>query len=118
VELSGGGDKVVDRIGFRTIETRGRDILLNGKSIFLRGISMHEENPLIPGRPRGAGDMRMLLLWAREMNCNYVRLAHYPHSEEMIRQADEMDLMVWAEVPVYWTSRGPIRTPVPTRTRS
>ena len=103
VELSGGGDKVVDRIGFRTIETRGRDILLNGKSVFLRGISMHEENPLIPGRPRGAGDMRMLLQWAKEMNCNYVRLAHYPHSEEMIRLADEMGLMVWAEVPVYWT---------------
>lgn len=103
VELSGGGDRVVDRIGFRTIETRGRDILLNGKSIFLRGISMHEENPLIPGRPRGAGDMRMLLQWAKEMNCNYVRLAHYPHSEEMIRLADEMGLMVWAEVPVYWT---------------
>jgi beta-glucuronidase len=103
VELSGGGDKVVDRIGFRTIETRGRDILLNGKSVFLRGISLHEENPLIPGRPRGAGDMRMLLQWAKEMNCNYVRLAHYPHSEEMIRLADEMGLMVWAEVPVYWT---------------
>jgi beta-glucuronidase len=103
VELSGGGDKVQDRIGFRTIETRGQDILLNGKSVFLRGISLHEENPLIPGRLRGQGDMRMLLQWAREMNCNYVRLAHYPHSEEMIRLADEMGLMVWAEVPVYWT---------------
>jgi beta-glucuronidase len=103
VELSGGGDKVVDRIGFRTIETRGQDILLNGKSVFLRGISLHEENPLIPGRLRGQGDMRMLLQWAKEMNCNYVRLAHYPHSEEMIRLADEMGLMVWAEVPVYWT---------------
>jgi beta-glucuronidase len=103
VELAGGGDKVEDRIGFRTIATRGRDILLNGKSVFLRGISMHEENPLIPGRPRGPGDMRMLLQWAKEMNCNYVRLAHYPHSEEMIRLADEMGLMVWAEVRVYWT---------------
>jgi beta-glucuronidase len=103
VELSGGGDKVVDHIGFRTIETRGQDILLNGKSVFLRGISLHDENPLIPGRLRGQGDMRMLLQWAKEMNCNYVRLAHYPHSEEMIRLADEMGLMVWAEVPVYWT---------------
>jgi beta-glucuronidase len=58
---------------------------------------------LIPGRLRGSGDMRMLLQWAKDMNCNYVRLAHYPHSEEMIRLADEMGLMVWAEVPVYWT---------------
>jgi len=103
VELSAGEDRVQDRIGFRTIETRGRDILLNGKSVFLRGISIHDENPLIPGRLRGQGDMRMLLQWAKEMNCNYVRLAHYPHSEEMIRLADEMGLMVWAEVPVYWT---------------
>ncbi|TQK03232.1 glycoside hydrolase family 2 protein [Herbaspirillum sp. SJZ107] len=103
VELSAGEDKVQDRIGFRTIETRGRDILLNGKSVFLRGVSIHDENPLIPGRLRGQGDMRMLLQWAKDMNCNYVRLAHYPHSEEMIRLADEMGLMVWAEVPVYWT---------------
>jgi beta-glucuronidase len=35
----------VDRIGFRTIETRGEDILLNGKRVFLRGISLHDENP-------------------------------------------------------------------------
>lgn len=103
VELAGGGDKVADRIGFRTIETRGQDILLNGKPVFLRGISLHDENPLIPGRLRGQGDMRMLLQWAKELNCNYVRLAHYPHSEEMVRLADEMGLMVWAEVPVYWT---------------
>jgi beta-glucuronidase len=103
VELSAGEDKVSDRIGFRTVVTRGQDILLNGKSVFLRGISIHDENPLIPGRLRGQGDMRMLLQWAKDMNCNYVRLAHYPHSEEMIRLADEMGLMVWAEVPVYWT---------------
>jgi beta-glucuronidase len=103
VSLTGAGDQVDDRIGFRTIETRGEDILLNGKSVFLRGISLHDENPLIPGRLRGSGDMRMLLQWAKDMNCNYVRLAHYPHSEEMIRLADEMGLMVWAEVPVYWT---------------
>lgn len=103
VTIASNTDKVSDRIGFRTIETKGRDILLNGKSVFLRGVSVHDENPLIPGRLRGAGDMRMILQWAKDMNCNYVRLAHYPHSEEMIRLADEMGLMVWAEVPVYWT---------------
>ena len=103
VNISATTDKISDSIGFRTIETRGRDILLNGKSVFFRGVSVHDENPLIPGRLRGSGDMRMILQWAKDMNCNYVRLAHYPHSEEMIRLADEMGLMVWAEVPVYWT---------------
>lgn len=103
VEIASATDKISDKIGFRTIETKGQDILLNGKSVFLRGISLHDENPLIPGRLRSAGDMRMMLNWAKELNCNYVRLAHYPHSEEMVKLADEMGLLVWAEVPVYWT---------------
>jgi len=103
VTISAGTDTITDKIGFRTIEVKGQDILLNGKSVFLRGISIHDENPLIPGRLRSEGDMRMMLQWAKDLNCNYVRLAHYPHNEEMIRLADEMGLMVWAEVPVYWT---------------
>lgn len=103
VDFISNDDAVQDRIGFRTIETRGQDILLNGKSTYLRGISMHDENPLIPGRARGEGDLRMLLTWAKELGCNYVRLAHYPHNETMLRLADEMGLLVWAEVPVYWT---------------
>ena len=37
------------------------------------------------------------------MNCNMVRLAHYPHSETMVRVAEEMGIMVWSEIPVYWT---------------
>ncbi|RYF03442.1 MAG: hypothetical protein EOO40_12215, partial [Deltaproteobacteria bacterium] len=85
VTVSSGGDEVSDKIGFRTIETRGQDILLNGRSTFLRGISLHDENPLIPGRARGEGDLRMLLTWAKELGCNYVRLAHYPHNEAMLR---------------------------------
>lgn len=103
VVIASATDTVKDKIGFRNIEVRGQDILLNGKSVFLRGISIHDENPLIPGRLRGEGDMRMMLQWAKELNCNYVRLAHYPHNEEMIKLADEMGLLVWAEVPVYWT---------------
>jgi beta-glucuronidase len=103
VDLTSGSDAIQDRIGFRTIQTRGADILLNGKSTFMRGISIHDENPLIPGRARGEGDLRMLLTWAKELGCNYVRLAHYPHNEIMLKLADEMGLLVWAEVPVYWT---------------
>jgi beta-glucuronidase len=103
VTLASGADQVQDKIGFRTIATRGQDILLNGKSAFMRGISIHDENPLIPGRARGEGDLRMLLTWAKELDCNYVRLAHYPHNETMLKLADELGLLVWAEVPVYWT---------------
>lgn len=96
------GDRVTDRIGFRTIQTRGREILLNGEPVFLRGICLHEEAPDRAGRAWSEADARRLLGWAKELGCNYVRLAHYTHNEHMLRVADELGLMVWAEIPVYW----------------
>lgn len=96
-------ETVSDKIGFRTIETQGEDILLNGKSIFLTGISIHEESGLHPGRAWSEEDARHTLQSAKDLGCNFVRLAHYPHSENMLKMADEMGLLVWSEIPVYWT---------------
>lgn len=104
VVLSGAGDTVQEDIGFRRIETRGTKILLNGEPIFLRGISIHEEAPYRGGRSFSAEDDAILLGWAKELGCNFVRLAHYPHNEGMTRLADRMGLLVWSEVPVYWDS--------------
>ncbi len=103
IEIASETDQVIDHIGFRSIEVRGTNVLLNGKSVFLRGISIHEEAPTRPGRAWSEDDARTLLSWAKELGCNFVRLAHYPHNEAMLRMADQMGLMVWAEVPVYWT---------------
>jgi beta-glucuronidase len=103
VEIESETDHVADRIGFRSIEVRGTDILLNGKSVFLRGVSIHEEAPTFARRAWSEDDARTLLNWAKELGCNFVRLAHYPHNEAMLHMADQMGLMVWAEVPVYWT---------------
>ena len=97
-------DSVKDRIGFRTIETRGDTLLLNGEYIFCRGISIHEE--MIGGaggRAFSEEHARALLSEAKAMNCNFVRLAHYPHNENTVRLAEEMGIMVWSEIPVYWT---------------
>ncbi len=102
VTISEEGDSVSDDIGFRTIETRGTQILLNGKPIFLRGICLHEEAPFRSGRAFSGEDDSTLLGWAKELGANFVRLAHYPHNEEMIRLADRMGLLVWEEVPDYW----------------
>ena len=96
-------DTVTDKIGFRTVETRGKDILINGKPVFLRGICLHDEDPFIPGRPRNVSECRMMLSWAKELNCNFIRLAHYPHNEVESRLADSMGIMLWEEVPVYWS---------------
>jgi beta-glucuronidase len=96
-------DQVRDQIGFRSIETRGTDILLNGRPIFLRGICIHEEAPLRGGRAYSREDAQTLLGWAKELGANFVRLAHYPHNEFMTREADRLGILVWSEIPVYWT---------------
>lgn len=100
--LTSGNDTVRDQIGFRTIEAQGGKVLLNGKAIFLRGISMHEEAPFREGRGFSPEDAQTLLGWVKELGCNFVRFAHYPHNENEVRLADRMGLLVWSEIPVYW----------------
>ena len=103
VQLSLGTTIIRDEIGFRTIETHDKQILLNWKPIFLKGVSIHNEKPFGGGRANTTEDARTLLSWAKELGCNFVRLAHYPHHEEMVREAERMGLLVWSEIPVYWT---------------
>ncbi|MEN8125745.1 MAG: glycoside hydrolase family 2 TIM barrel-domain containing protein [Bacteroidota bacterium] len=96
-------DEITDNIGFRNIATKGSKILLNGKQIFLKGISIHEEAPFKTGRVVSKEECKILLEWAKELGCNYIRLAHYPHSETMVREAEKMGFLIWSEIPVYWT---------------
>ena len=103
VEIQMGDEVIRDEIGFRTIETRGKQILLNGKPVYLRGISIHEEKAYGGGRANSTADAHTLLSWAKELGCNFVRLAHYPHNEYAVREAERMGLLVWSEIPVYWT---------------
>ena len=103
VDLTIGDGTLTDEIGFRTIETRGKQILLNGQPIFLKGISMHEEKAHGGGRANCEADARELLGWVKELGCNFVRLAHYPHNEYTVRLAERMGLLLWSEIPVYWT---------------
>ena len=103
VQISLDNSTYGDEIGFRTIETRDKQILLNGKPIFLKGISIHDEKPNGGGRTNSVEDARTLLTWAKELGCNFVRLAHYPHNENMVREAERMGILVWSEIPCYWT---------------
>ena len=103
VEIGLGNEVIADSIGFRTIETRGKQMLLNGQPIFLKGISIHEEKPNGGGRANSTADAHTLLSWAKELGCNFIRLAHYPHNEYAVREAERMGILVWSEIPVYWT---------------
>lgn len=103
VEITRGDEAIQDEIGFRTIETRGRQLLLNGNPIFLRGVCSHEETAYTSRRCNSAADADTLLGWARQLGCNFIRLAHYPHNEHAVREAERQGFLLWSEIPVYWT---------------
>ncbi len=103
VTVSTKEDRIEDKIGFRTIEVEGKKILLNGKPLFIRGICVHEEIPQGIRRAYSKQDALQLLSEAKDLNANMVRLAHYPHNENMTRTADSLGILVWSEIPVYWT---------------
>ena len=101
VHVRAGDDRISDRVGFRTIERKGRELYLNGRPLWLRGISVHEDDATL-GKVITEDDLRRRYTHAKEMGCNFVRLAHYPHHERAVELADEFGLLVWAEIPVYW----------------
>lgn len=101
VEIAAGEDRIEDEIGFRTLSTSGTQILLNGRPIYLRGISMHEERLRTPGRAWGPDDAAENIAEIKALGANFVRLAHYPHNEYMVRVCDAAGILVWAELPVY-----------------
>jgi len=101
VRLSADGDTITDEIGFRNIEVRGTEVLLNGRPVFLRSVSFHEEIPQRMGRACTPGDAMMLLSEARDLGVNMVRLAHYQQNEYIVRQAERMGIMLWQEIPVW-----------------
>jgi beta-glucuronidase len=94
-------DQVEDQIGFRHIQVLGREVLLNGKPIFFRGVSCHEDSEL-GGKYLSPEEILHDMKTAKEMGCNYIRLAHYPHSRQAALIADQLGIMLWAEIPVYW----------------
>lgn len=105
VTFNAARDRLTETIGFRRIATQGNRILLNGEPIYLSGISLHEEEiGSNPSRRMTEANIRAIFSEIKDgLHGNYVRLSHYPHSELAARIADEMGLLLWSEIPVYWS---------------
>lgn len=101
VEIASGQDTLKDEIGFRDIRVDGTRILLNGKAVFLQGVNMHAEAPVRGGRANTDEDVKNIFSMLKDLNANFVRLAHYPHDERMTRMADREGIMVWSEIPLW-----------------
>ena len=89
VIVSSGSDRIEENIGFRNITVKGEDIYLNGRPVFLKSISFHEEIPQRKGRAFSEADAVMLLSEAKALGCNMIRLAHYPQNEYTVRLAEK-----------------------------
>ena len=96
-----GTDMVTDRIGFRTITRDGAALLLNGAPIRLNGVCVHEDDIEL-GKATSEADIRRRFADVAALGANAVRLAHYPHHEKVAEIADELGILLWEEIPVYW----------------
>ncbi len=91
-------DSVFERIGFRSIEVRNNEILLNGKPVFLKGFGRHEDFPVTGKYLPGSVLVRDFYLM-KKIGANSFRTSHYPYSEEHLDLADELGFLVILESP-------------------
>ena len=97
------GDKVVDQVcqqtGLRSFYVDpDQGFFLNGKHLDLVGFNRHDDfdgrgSALLPEHYKK--DMELIL----ESGATFMRLAHYPHNEEMYRLSDENGIVLWTEIP-------------------
>lgn len=89
-------------LGVRTLRfDREEGIFLNGEPIIMQGMCNHQDlGPLGTALWDEALERRMKML--KDMGVNALRTAHYPHSPEFMRMADEMGFMVVNETFDEW----------------
>jgi beta-galactosidase len=81
------------RVGFRQVEIKDRQVLLNGRRLVVRGINRHEFHPE-RGRAVTLDDMRRDILLMKQLNFNAVRTSHYPNDSRWYDLCDEFGLCV------------------------
>lgn len=89
-------DDLIDRIGFREVTMEGKNILLNGKKIRIKGLCRHEDHPQF-GCALPYMAMQQDLLLMKDMGANSVRTVHYPNDEIFLDLCDELGMLVWEE---------------------
>lgn len=103
-------DDMIDRVGFREVRTEGKQILLNGTPIWVRGFCRHEEHPQF-GCALPLAAMQQDLLLMRDMGANSVRTSHYPNDEIFLDLCDETGILVWEENHARGLSEEAMRNP-------
>ncbi|OQD56224.1 beta-galactosidase [Streptomyces phaeoluteigriseus] len=87
------------RVGFRDVEIVGRDLLINGERVLVRGVNRHDFHPLT-GRTVSYDDMRADLVLLKRFGFNAIRTAHYPNDPTLYDLADEIGFYVVDEADI------------------
>ena len=99
VELSVWNDVAQTEVGFRYFSVdKDKGFCLNGRPYPLRGVSMHQDlygKASALSKEDYAADYEIV----KELGCNFLRLAHYPHNDEAFRLCDRMGIIVQTEIP-------------------
>ena len=80
-------------IGFRCVEVRDRQLLVNGEPIWIFGVNRHDHHPT-RGKAVTLDDMRDDLLAMRRHNITAVRCSHYPNDPGFLDLCDEIGMYV------------------------
>lgn len=86
-------------IGFRSVEIRDRDLLLNGERVLIRGVNRHDHHP-DTGKTLTREDMERDVVLMKRFGFNAVRCAHYPNDPAFLDLCDEYGLWVIDEANV------------------
>lgn len=93
-------DDLFDKIGFRKIEAKDQNIYLNNKPVFIKGANRHEHHPDW-GFSVPANIAKRDVDIAKNLNCNFIRGAHYPNSKTFLDYLDREGIMFWSEIPMW-----------------
>ena len=99
VTVTAGKDKAETEVGFRYFSVDSeKGFSLNGRPYPLRGVSMHQD---LMGKATAMdrADIDRDLEIVKELGCNFLRLAHYPHNDYTFRLCDRMGIVVQTEIP-------------------
>lgn len=91
-------DAVEVPVGLREVRVEGKQLLLNGEPVFLRGFGKHEDFPVL-----GKGHHPALVVkdfeLMRWVGANSFRTSHYPYHPDWLDEADRRGVLVLSEVP-------------------